>query len=396
MTSLSNLTHYEVLGVTKVASTADIKKAYRQKALRHHPDKDCTEHATAFFQRILEAYEVLGSARLRFLYDADVRKCAAEEAHRMQNEAARQRVAEDQEMQRSMLQKRLVEVCKEGAIFEAMKLLRGSSHSDINALDELGRTCLMYAIECHAAQMVSLLILYHADVNLASPEGWSPMMEAVGSATQPTHGNAHAGLSCLRALLEAKAVPNATTHAGTTALLLACASGRSSMVHCLLQYAADANIGDDSALTPLSLAADGGHVEVISALLKAGACVDVADSRGRPALVSAVYAGHKDVIAMLLEAEADPSRRSADGCSALMSATECLVAQDDNLKRTHAVEIVSVLLHVRADPNGAAIDGDTPLRLAQQAGDAEAVAMLLGKGITSTLRPCDAFIAAGA
>ena len=54
--------YYEVLGVPRTATTADIKKAYRRLARKNHPDlKPAAERekATAAFQQINEAHEVL-------------------------------------------------------------------------------------------------------------------------------------------------------------------------------------------------------------------------------------------------------------------------------------------------------------------------------------------------
>jgi len=57
---------YEVLGVSKSASEADIKKAYRSKAHKLHPDKGGDK---AKFQEINEAYQVLGNKEKRAQYD---------------------------------------------------------------------------------------------------------------------------------------------------------------------------------------------------------------------------------------------------------------------------------------------------------------------------------------
>jgi DnaJ-class molecular chaperone len=48
--------YYSILGVSKTASTEDIKKAYRKLAMKHHPDKGGDE---ARFKQINEAYSVL-------------------------------------------------------------------------------------------------------------------------------------------------------------------------------------------------------------------------------------------------------------------------------------------------------------------------------------------------
>jgi DnaJ family protein A protein 2 len=57
---------YDVLGVPKTATEAEIKKAFRKKALEHHPDKGGEE---AQFKEVNAAYEVLGNAEKRELYD---------------------------------------------------------------------------------------------------------------------------------------------------------------------------------------------------------------------------------------------------------------------------------------------------------------------------------------
>ncbi len=62
--------YYEVLGVSKTATTAEIKKAYRRLAMKHHPDRNKDdESAEAKFKEAKEAYEVLNAAEKRETYD---------------------------------------------------------------------------------------------------------------------------------------------------------------------------------------------------------------------------------------------------------------------------------------------------------------------------------------
>jgi molecular chaperone DnaJ len=62
--------YYEVLGVGKTATEAEIKKAYRKLALKHHPDvsPDKSE-AEEKFKEITEAYEILSNPSKRATYD---------------------------------------------------------------------------------------------------------------------------------------------------------------------------------------------------------------------------------------------------------------------------------------------------------------------------------------
>jgi len=61
---------YEILGVSKDASESEIKKAYRQKALKYHPDKNPDDkQAEENFKEAAEAYEVLSNKEKRSRYD---------------------------------------------------------------------------------------------------------------------------------------------------------------------------------------------------------------------------------------------------------------------------------------------------------------------------------------
>ncbi|MDA9984286.1 molecular chaperone DnaJ [Flavobacteriaceae bacterium] len=61
---------YDILGLQKVASAAEIKKAYRKKAIEFHPDKNPgDEKAEANFKKAAEAYEVLSDADKKARYD---------------------------------------------------------------------------------------------------------------------------------------------------------------------------------------------------------------------------------------------------------------------------------------------------------------------------------------
>lgn len=67
---MSKQDYYEVLGVGRDAAEGDIKKAYRQMALKFHPDKNPGNKAAEDkFKEAAEAYEVLGDGEKRRRYD---------------------------------------------------------------------------------------------------------------------------------------------------------------------------------------------------------------------------------------------------------------------------------------------------------------------------------------
>ncbi|MCO5177080.1 MAG: DnaJ domain-containing protein [Thermomicrobiales bacterium] len=61
--------YYSLLGVSRTASEADIKKAYREKARKLHPDVNKAADAEEKFKAVNEAYQVLSDADKRSRYD---------------------------------------------------------------------------------------------------------------------------------------------------------------------------------------------------------------------------------------------------------------------------------------------------------------------------------------
>lgn len=61
---------YEILGISREASAAEVKKAYRKLALANHPDRNPgDEEAIARFKESSEAYEILSDSEKRARYD---------------------------------------------------------------------------------------------------------------------------------------------------------------------------------------------------------------------------------------------------------------------------------------------------------------------------------------
>ena len=61
--------YYEILGVSRTATEAEVKKAYRSLAMKYHPDVNKDEDATEVFKEINEAYQVLCDQEKRATYD---------------------------------------------------------------------------------------------------------------------------------------------------------------------------------------------------------------------------------------------------------------------------------------------------------------------------------------
>jgi curved DNA-binding protein CbpA len=67
--ALAGKDYYKILSVSKKATAAEIKKAYRKLSLKYHPDKNSSPDAAGKFAEIAAAYDVLSDKEKRQIYD---------------------------------------------------------------------------------------------------------------------------------------------------------------------------------------------------------------------------------------------------------------------------------------------------------------------------------------
>jgi molecular chaperone DnaJ len=67
---MSKRDYYEVLGVGRDASEAELKKAYRRVAMKHHPDRNPdNKESEDLFKEANEAFEILSDPEKKARYD---------------------------------------------------------------------------------------------------------------------------------------------------------------------------------------------------------------------------------------------------------------------------------------------------------------------------------------
>ena len=132
---------YKILGVTKSATTKEIRKAYRTLARKYHPDINKDEKSVEYFKKVTEAYNTLHDPEKRMKYDRlldasdlnelDAKMHAYKET--VNREAAAKKQREDYEkmlkIKEQLLQKKMQEA-KENflAPFSWLKKLFGGVH----------------------------------------------------------------------------------------------------------------------------------------------------------------------------------------------------------------------------------------------------------------------------
>jgi len=325
---------------------------------------------------------------------------------------------------------RLIEAVKNGDIAAVRSLLE--QHVDVNATQPDGATALAWAAERDDLETADLLIQSGANVNLANENGATPLWLAatmassrmteklLGSGANPNAAlvsgetalmaaASTGNIDVVMALVSHGADVNAREIRGSqTALMWATAEKRSQVARYLIEHGADVKNKSKAGLTPFLFAAQQGDLDSARLLAAAGADISAPGPDGRSPLLIASAGGHEPLAIFLLGKGANPNAADRLGLTALHYAATA-----------GKLELIKRLLAAEANPNSRAIReransgpkstvdyppvsivGATPLVLAAEAGNAEAVRLLAANGadpqLSTNEKTTPLIVAAGA
>lgn len=280
----------------------------------------------------------------------------------------------------------------EAAINEAIILHATETWSEIDEMDEHGRTRLSRAAESGDKEIVQML-LATGEVDINGRDGEHKETPLIWAAK-----NGHTAI--VKLLLDAGADVNVKEQElGETALTLAIENGHETIVQALLDRGADVHQRDFSGHTPLftttwqnggtmmKLLLDRGvdvtarnedeqtpmfstcaygNVELVKLLLDAGADIDPIDAEGRTPLFFATALHQRDIMSLLLERGSDINARDKEGRTAIYSA----VGSGDK-------DVVNLLLSTNTvDIYNKDENGMTPIDYAKKRGNRDIIHLL--------------------
>ncbi|XP_063817725.1 poly [ADP-ribose] polymerase tankyrase-2 isoform X1 [Pseudophryne corroboree] len=222
-----------------------------------------------------------------------------------------------------------------------LHIASGKGHNDVvevlvkheakvNALDNLGQTCLHRAAHCGHLQTCRLLLNSGCDPAIVSLQGFTALQMGNESVQQLLQeGLTFSNTDADRQLLEAakagdldivKKLCNAqmvncrdVEGRQSTPLHFAAGYNRVAVVEYLLQHGADVHAKDKGGLVPLHNACSYGHYEVAELLVKHGAVINVADLWKFTPLHEAAAKGKYEICKLLLQHGADSTKKNRDG-----------------------------------------------------------------------------------
>ncbi len=230
----------------------------------------------------------------------------------------------------------------------------------INLWDREGLTALMLATQSGYVEMASLLIGAGAGVDRSAftDNQETALMFAV---------NYHRK-EMISLLLKHGAKVNEKSKDGRTALFYACANGKEEFMEVLIKAGADLNVqyGCEDGQTLLMYAVLNGHMDAANILIKAGADVNRGNKNGVTPLMSSAWNGLDNYAKMLIDAKADVNAKSRDGATALIYAAW----------GKHSSP-VKMLIDAKANINEKTNAGWTALTFAVSEGDVESAKLLI-------------------
>ncbi len=259
------------------------------------------------------------------------------------------------------LDKQLTQAVQFQDITETRALLAKGANANAR---EGGRPLLGWAAQSGELGIVDALLQAGANPNVADEGiGHTPLMRAID--TQQS--------AIVRALLKAKADPNAKASNGRSCLMMAAASRKPEIVAALIEAGVNVKEVDAEGNSPALIAAQEGSPEslqILRALGKAGANMNASNAAETP-LLYAITQENAELVRTLLESGASPSAPASGDHFPLERAL-------------HTPALLILLLAAKADPNMDLGDGETALYQAIQEGSVDAVKLLLEAGANST------------
>ena len=215
--------------------------------------------------------------------------------------------------------------------------------ADVNAVDGIGHTPLIRAIETQQTEIVKILLSKKADPNAKDSQDEPILMYAVKS-RKP---------EIAQAVIAAGADVNWVSAEGDSPALEVAQEGLPESA-LMIKVLADAKANLDASniiYTPLYYATDQGYKEIVKALLDGGANPNGKTQSGKLPIHEAVE--YVEILQMLLDKKADPNLQDDSGATALTVAIENGYAG-----------AVPVLIKAGADVNKPDGYGNTPLAIA--------------------------------
>jgi len=205
---------FDLLGVGREATDAELGSAYRKRALMVHPDKPGGDEEA--FKELTAAFEACMRSRGNQHFKVNfVDLWANAEEDELTTQADRMR-----------------KVCAQGNAARVQQLL--SAGADCSATDRMGLTALMSACIAGHALCAELLLSYGAAIDQVTPAGVTALMEACTMGREEV----------VQLLLEHGAAPDHRNSNGQTALMFACAHGREACARVLCDHGASKTVVD--------------------------------------------------------------------------------------------------------------------------------------------------------
>jgi ankyrin repeat protein len=216
-----------------------------------------------------------------------------------------------------------------------------------------------------------------AKVQEALKEGASIEASEPTSDRTALHFAAEAGnVEVVKALLAAKANPNAPDRTGRSPLTLAAEKKHGEVLKMLIAAGGNVELKDQLGGTPIVWAAGLGNTETVGILLNAGANPNVVDRQGMTPLIWAATIGRHETVEMLIQKGADVNAKDQlAGETALIRAV-----------RTGELESVKALLKSGAKLDVRNNQGMTPLLVACYSGDLAKIKAILDAGADKTAK----------